>query len=62
MLDANDPLGLVRHETQTNKQTSSKTVIYCWIPSHIGIYGNEKVDKNATESLNLDQTDFKNTF
>ena len=37
---------------------SSKTVIYCWIPSHIGIYGNEKADKNAKESLNLDQTDF----
>ena len=27
--------------------SSSKTVIYCWIASHIGIYGNEKVDKNA---------------
>ena len=42
--------------------SSSKTVIYCWIPSHIGIYGNEKVDKNAKESLNLDQTDFKIPF
>ena len=41
---------------------SSKTVIYCWIPSHIGIYGNEKVDKNAKESLYLDQTDFKIPF
>ena len=39
--------------------SSSKTVIYCWIPSHIGIYGNEKVDKNAKESLNLEVTDFK---
>ena len=42
--------------------SSSKTVIYCWIPSHIGIYGNEKADKNAKESLNLDQTDFKIPF
>ena len=42
--------------------SSSKTVIYCWIPSHIGIYGNEKADKHAKESLNLDQTDFKIPF
>ena len=42
--------------------SSSKTVIYRSIPSHIGIYGNEKVDKNAKESLNLDQTDFKLPF
>ena len=42
--------------------SSSKTVIYCWITSHIGIYGNEKVDKNAKESLNFDQTDFKIPF
>ena len=36
-----------------------KTIIYCWVPSHIGIYGNEKVDKNAKESLNLEETVFK---
>ena len=36
-----------------------KTIIYCWVPSHIGIYGNEKVDKDAKESLNLEQTVFK---
>ena len=42
--------------------SSSKTVIYCWIPSHIGIYGNEKVDKNAKDSLNLEVTDFKIPF
>ena len=36
-----------------------KTVIYCWVPSHIGIYGNEKADKSAKESLNLEVTDFK---
>ena len=48
---------LKHHET-----SSSKTVIYFWIPSHIGIYGNEKVDKNAKESLNLEVTDFKIPF
>ena len=42
--------------------SSSKTVISCWIPSHIAIYGNEKVDKNAKESLNLEVTDFKIPF
>ena len=42
--------------------SSSKAVIYCWIPSQIGIYGNEKVDKNAKESLNLEVTDFKIPF
>ena len=33
--------------------SSSKTVIYCWILSHIGIYGNEKVYMNAKDSLNF---------
>ena len=42
--------------------SSSKSVIYCWIPSHIGIYGNEKVDKSAKESLDLEVTDFKIPF
>ena len=40
----------------------SKSVIYCLIPSHIGIYGNEKFDKSAKESLNLEVTDFKIPF
>ena len=41
---------------------SSKTIIYCWIPSHIGIYGNEKADKKAKESLHLEETVFKIPF
>ena len=42
--------------------SSSNTIIYCWLPSHTGIYGNEKANTNAKESLNLDQTDFKIPF
>ena len=49
---------LLKHHEISNL----KTVIYCWIPSHIGIYGNEKVDKSAKESLNLEPTDFKIPF
>ena len=36
--------------------------MYCWVPSHVGIYGNEQVDKKAKESLSLEQTDFKIPF
>ena len=36
--------------------------MYCWVPSHVGIYDNEQVDKKAKESLNREQTDFKIHF
>ena len=39
-----------------------KTIVYCWAPSHVGIYDNEQVDKKAKESLRLEQTDFKIPF
>ena len=37
-------------------------IVYCWILSHIGIRINERVDKKAKESLNLEQTVFKIPF
>ena len=36
-----------------------KTIVYFWVPSHVGIYGKDKVDKKAKESPSLEQTDFK---
>ena len=36
-----------------------KEIVLCWIPSHIGIRGNEMVDKQAKTSLSLEPTSFK---
>ena len=42
------------HELLANKE-----IALCWIPSHIGIQGNEMVDKQAKTSLSLEPTSFK---
>ena len=39
-----------------------KEIVLCWIPSHIGIQGNEMVDKQAKASLSLEPTSFKISF
>ena len=39
-----------------------KEIVLCWIPSHIGIKGNETVDKQAKTSLSLEPTSFKILF
>ncbi|MCG8078476.1 MAG: reverse transcriptase-like protein, partial [Candidatus Thiodiazotropha taylori] len=42
--------------------SKTKQILFCWLPSHIGIRGNEYADKKAKESLNLDPTIFKIPF
>ena len=39
-----------------------KEIALCWIPSHIGIQGNDMVDKQAETSLSLEPTSFKIPF
>ena len=39
------------HELLVNKE-----IILCWIPSHIGILGNEMVDQQGKTSLSLEPT------
>ena len=45
-------LVMLHHEVSENN-----IVIFCWIPSHIGIAGNEKADKAAKEALSLEPSD-----
>ena len=42
---------LIKHTQLLKKR---KQIILCWIPSHIGIIGNERADKEAKSSLELD--------
>ena len=39
-----------------------KEIVLYWIPSHIGIQGNETVDKQAKTSLSLEPTSFRILF
>ena len=38
---------------------SGKTIVLCWIPSHVGISGNEKGDTAAKSALSLRVTRMK---
>ena len=52
-----NPLILKLIEKLHHLSCAHKTIHLCWIPSHIGIPGNEAADMAAKESLNLDITD-----
>ena len=34
-------------------------IVFCWLPSHIGISGNEETDKAAKDALSLEVLCFK---
>jgi len=39
--------------------SEGKTIALCWIPSHVGIPGNEKADSAAKDGLSLTVTALK---
>ena len=51
-----NPLILKLLEKLHHLSCAHKTIYLCWIPSHIGIRGNEAADIAAKESVNLDIT------
>ena len=38
---------------------SHRQIIFCWLPSHVGIRGNEKADKAAKSALSLQPSNIK---
>ena len=55
-MKVDNPLILKLLEKLHHLSCAHKTIYLCWIPSHIGIRGNEAVGMAAKESLNLDIT------
>ena len=39
--------------------SKSKEILFCWLPSHVGIKGNEATDVKAKASLDLEISNFK---
>ena len=57
--DLSNPTVLTVIERYNDLLSCGKTLIFCWIPSHIGIPGNERADLAAKSALDLPVSDIK---
>ena len=57
-----NPLVLEFLERFDTLKRSGKDIILCWLPSHVGIRGNERAGAAAKVSLNLPITPFQTSF
>ena len=53
---------LVNILVKNSELSSSYNIVYCWLPSHIGIRGNEEADRAAKMALSLEPSDFKLSY
>ena len=45
-----------------HKIANTKVILFCWLPSHVGIIGNEIADRKAKDSLHLNMSTFEIPF
>ena len=57
--NVDEPLTRQILEKCHNLHEIGKTISFCWVPSHVGIKGNEKADIAARTALSLPVVNFK---
>ena len=45
-----------------HKIANTKEILFCWLPSHVGIIGNDIADRKAKDSLQLNMSTFEIPF